>query len=143
MISCKHEHLGEGMVVNDPSSARMHRVWWLSCMSFSFQTFNFVLIVAVYHIYSLYLKPSKVEAGKSITWLPLFGIVWLYNFAVLVNYGQLADRPTVCLTSNKLYCIEDQLADVSTQFHTSASWTVGELTGYRVGYHTVTCNIII
>ena len=25
-ISCKHEHLGEGMVVNDPSFARMRRV---------------------------------------------------------------------------------------------------------------------
>ena len=73
---------GEGMVVNDPSFARMHRIWWLSCISFSFQTFNFVLIVAVYHVYSLYPKPSKVEAGGSITWFPLFGIVWLYNFAV-------------------------------------------------------------
>ena len=29
---------------------------------------------------------------------------------------------SVCLTSNKLYWIEDQLADVSTQFYTSASW---------------------
>ena len=29
---------------------------------------------------------------------------------------------SVCLTSNKLYWIEDQLADVSTRFHTSASW---------------------
>ena len=26
MISCKHEHLGEGMVVNEPSFAWMHRV---------------------------------------------------------------------------------------------------------------------
>ena len=25
-----YEHLGEGMVVNDPSFASMHRVWWLS-----------------------------------------------------------------------------------------------------------------
>ena len=38
---------------------------------------------------------------------------------------------SVCLTSNKLYWIEDQLADVSTRFYMSASWTVGELTGYR------------
>ena len=30
--------------------ARMHRVWWLQCISFSFQTFNFVLIVTVYYI---------------------------------------------------------------------------------------------
>ena len=29
---------------------------------------------------------------------------------------------SVCLTSNKLYWIEDQLADVSTLFYTSASW---------------------
>ena len=35
---------------------------------------------------------------------------------------------SVCLTSNKLYWIEDQLADVSTRFYTSASWTVGKLT---------------
>ena len=28
---------------------------------------------------------------------------------------------SVCLTSNKLYLIEDQLADVSTRFYTSAS----------------------
>ena len=38
---------------------------------------------------------------------------------------------SACLTSNKLYWIEDQLADVFTRFYTSASWTVGELTGYR------------
>ena len=31
------------------------------------QTFNFVFIVTVYHIYFLYLEPSKVEAGESIT----------------------------------------------------------------------------
>ena len=30
-----------------------------------------------------------------------------------------------------MYWIEDQLADVSTRFYTSASWSVGELTGYR------------
>ena len=35
---------------------------------------------------------------------------------------------SVCLTSNKLYWIEDQLADVSTRFYVSASWTIGELT---------------
>ena len=28
---------------------------------------------------------------------------------------------SVCLTSNKLYWIDDQLADVSTRFYTSAS----------------------
>ena len=30
---------------------------------------------------------------------------------------------SVCLTSSKLYWIEDQLADVSTRFYTSASWS--------------------
>ena len=35
---------------------------------------------------------------------------------------------SVCLTSNKLYWIDDQLVDVSTRFYTSASWSVGELT---------------
>ena len=29
---------------------------------------------------------------------------------------------SICLSSNKLYWIEDQLADVSTRFYTSASW---------------------
>ena len=29
---------------------------------------------------------------------------------------------SVCLTSNKLYWIEDQLADISTRFYMSASW---------------------
>ena len=29
---------------------------------------------------------------------------------------------SVCLTSNKFYWIEDQLADVSTRFYTSANW---------------------
>ena len=41
---------------------------------------------------------------------------------------------SVCLTSNKLYWIEDQLADVSTLFYTSASWTVGELDCRRVDW---------
>ena len=40
----------------------------------------------------------------------------------------------VCLTSNKLYWIEDQLADVSTRFYTSASWSVGELVRRRVDW---------
>ena len=40
---------------------------------------------------------------------------------------------SVCLTSNKLYWIDDQLADVSTRFYTSVSWSVGELTGYPTG----------
>ena len=39
---------------------------------------------------------------------------------------------SVRLTSNKLNWIEDQLADVSTRFSTSASWSVGELTGYHL-----------
>ena len=38
---------------------------------------------------------------------------------------------SVCLTSNKLYWIDDQLADVSARIYMSASWSVGELTGYR------------
>ena len=29
---------------------------------------------------------------------------------------------SICLTSNKFYWIEDQLADVSTRFYMSASW---------------------
>ena len=29
---------------------------------------------------------------------------------------------SVCLTSNKLYWIDDQLADVSTRFYMPASW---------------------
>ena len=33
----------------------------------------------------------------------------------------------VCLTSNKLYRIEDQLADVSTRFYTSASWSFDQI----------------
>ena len=41
---------------------------------------------------------------------------------------------SVCLTSNKLYWIEDQLADVSTLFYTSVSWTVGELDCRRVDW---------
>ena len=41
---------------------------------------------------------------------------------------------SVCLTSNKLYWIDDQLADVSTRFYTSASWSVCELTGYHLHY---------
>ena len=61
---------------NWPFFAMTHRVWWLWCIPLSFQTFNFALIVTVYYIYF-----SKVEVGESITWLPLFGIVWLYNFA--------------------------------------------------------------
>ena len=28
----------------------------------------------------------------------------------------------ICLSSNKLYWIEDQLADISTRFYTSVSW---------------------
>ena len=40
---------------------------------------------------------------------------------------------SVCLTSNKLYWIDDQLVDVSTRFYKSASWSVGELTGYQLG----------
>ena len=35
---------------------------------------------------------------------------------------------SVCLPSNKLYWIDDQLADISTLFYTLASWSVGELT---------------
>ena len=31
-----------------------------------------------------------------------------------------------------MYWTEDQLADVSTRLYTSASWTVGELTGYPI-----------
>ena len=48
---------------------------------------------------------------------------------------------SVCLTSNKLYWIDDQLADVSTRFYKSASWRrrvgvggVGELVRRRVDW---------
>ena len=45
---------------------------------------------------------------------------------------------SVCLTSNKLYWIDDQLADISTRFYTSASWRrrvgVGELVRRRVDW---------
>ena len=52
---------------------------------------------------------------------------------------------SVCLTSNKLYWIEDQLTDVSTRFYTSASWCrrvgVGELTGYLLIYIALVSSI--
>ena len=48
---CKCECLGEFMVVIDTIFPRMHRAWWLYCVSLSFQTFNFVLMVTVYHLY--------------------------------------------------------------------------------------------
>ena len=45
---------------------------------------------------------------------------------------------SICLSSNKLYWIEDQLADVSTRFYTSASWRwrvgVGELNRRRLDW---------
>ena len=49
---------------------------------------------------------------------------------------------SICLTSDKLYWIEDQLADVSTRFYTSASWRwrvgVGELNQLlRLGFKLV------
>ena len=44
---------------------------------------------------------------------------------------------SVCLTSNKLYWIDDQLADVSTRFYTSASWSVGELVRRRVDRNSI------
>ena len=43
---------------------------------------------------------------------PMFTSVFLLNIIYF----------SVCLTSNKLYWIEDQLADVSTRFYMSASW---------------------
>ena len=52
------------------------------CVSFSFQTFNLYYLLLFTISISLHLMLSKVEAGESITWLPLFEIVWLYNFAV-------------------------------------------------------------
>ena len=48
---------------------------------------------------------------------------------------------SVCLTSNKLYRIEDQLADVSTRFFTSASCRrqvgVGELVRRQVDRNSI------
>ena len=43
---------------------------------------------------------------------------------------------SVCLTSDKLYWIEDQLADVSTQFFIHQRVGVGELTGYLIYTYT-------
>ena len=53
---------------------------------------------------------------------------------------------SVCLTSNKLYWIDDQLADVSTWFYTSASWRrrVGPSASWLVTnfFHLlITCNV--
>ena len=77
MISCKHECLGEVMVVID--------LFLTGCTgsddcNVHLLAFKLALIVTIYHIYL-----SKVEAGGSITCLPLFGFVWLYNFAVQVT----------------------------------------------------------
>ena len=48
---------------------------------------------------------------------------------------------SVCLTSNKLCWIEDQLTNVSTRFFTSVSWRrrvgVGELVRRRVDHNSV------
>ena len=46
---------------------------------------------------------------------------------------------SVCLTSNKLHWIDDQLTDVSTRFYTLASWRrrVGPLASWSVGELTV------
>ena len=42
----------------------------------------------------------------------------MFTSVVLLNIVYFS----LCLTSNKLYWIEDQLADVSTRFYASASW---------------------
>ena len=44
--------------------------------------------------------------------VPMYTSVFLLNIVYF----------SVCLTSNKLYWIDDQLADVSTRFYTSVSW---------------------
>ena len=52
-------------------------------------------------------------------------------FKLLFDVHQCSPVLSISLTSNKLYWIEDQLADVSTPFYTSASWHwrvgIGEL----------------
>ena len=68
---------------NWPFFSRMHSVWWLQCLSFSFK--NFQLCINwnfLPYLFLFTLSPKKVETGESITWLPLFRIVWSYNFAV-------------------------------------------------------------
>ena len=49
---------------------------------------------------------------------PMFKLLFDVHQCFLLNIVYFS----VCLTSNKLYWIDDQLADVSTRFYTSASW---------------------
>ena len=49
---------------------------------------------------------------------PMFKLLLDVHQCFLLNIVYFS----VCLTSNKLYWIDDQLADVSTRFYTSASW---------------------
>ena len=58
------------------------------------------------------------NVSASVRCSPMFASVFLLNIVYF----------SVCLTSNKLYWIDDQLADGELAL---ARWSVGELTGYR------------
>ena len=93
--------------------------WWVSTVlsshhnSLAFEAFIFIgdVYLALFTMRSLW---TLLEENKTVFLLSIFHF-------------------SVCLTYHKLYWIEDQLADVSTRFSTSASWrvaswTVGDLT---------------
>ena len=66
-------------------------------------------------------------------WDP-YKICWRKNYVFVLKIFYFS----ICLISNKLYWIEDQLADVSTRFYALdlalGSWTVGDLTVIRLGW---------
>ena len=72
-------------------------------ISFESEAFTFIgdVYIALFAMRSL---KTLLEGNKTVFWPNIFYF-------------------SVCLTSNKLYWIEDQLADVSTQFYTSARWS--------------------
>ena len=62
-----------------------------------------------------------MQKQQALTWcspMLLFDVHQCSPVFVLLNIVYFS----VCLTSNKLYWIEGQLADVSTRFYTSVSW---------------------
>ena len=74
-------NLGEVMVAMDHIFVRLHRVQWLQCISFSSQTFSFILIVTVYHLYF-----SVLWALKSWSrWVNnLTSFVWNCDYIILL-----------------------------------------------------------
>ena len=66
-------------------------------------------------------------------WDP-YKLCWMKNYVFVLKIFYFS----ICLISNKLYWIEDQLADVSTRFYALdlalGSWTVGDLTVIRLGW---------